>query len=278
MNGREQDGECPSTRVFVWGKTVQNAHPSTGSAIDECFHQEWLDQAVAIARRIRDLRKLYALIEEARLRGDTFRLGDLSQKKLPLRGVYIFLDPSERNFIDDGPRIVRVGTHAVSSGSKSTLKARLRNHLGTLEGSGSNRGSIFRLHVGRAMLVSDGQEHQLPSWGMGQDAPQHTRDTEQLHELRVSSYLKSLEVFVIPIDDPPSKDSMRAAVESQLIALCSENLEPIDKPSLSWLGHSSPMESIVYSGLWNLRDVGRQYMSEGKGSVSTVAKILEKAM
>ena len=241
--------------------------------IETRHHQGWLDQALAMALRIQHLGKLYAMIDQARQHGGTFRLTDLGDQKLPARGVYIFLDPAEQNFMGDAPRIVRIGTHAVSKGSKSSLRNRLRNHLGLSNGSGNHRGSIFRLHVGRAMLEAEGGGERLSSWGLGQAAPAEIRAGEDEHERHVSEYLRRLEVFIVPIDDEPSKDSLRAHVENQLIALCSEEFQTIDKPSPGWLGWRSPMASIVRSGLWNVRDAGRRYKPNGLGSVDYIASL-----
>lgn len=68
----------------------------------------------------------------------------------PDRGVYIILEGD--NGISGGqmPRVVRIGTHAVSQGSKTSLWNRLSTHRGSTGGGGSHRSSIFRLHVGRA--------------------------------------------------------------------------------------------------------------------------------
>ena len=238
--------------------------------IDERYHEAWHQQAFAASKRVSDLRRLYDLIDSARIRGKTFLLGKLSKQELPARGVYVFLDSREPNFDGTSPRIVRIGTHAISEGSKSTLRTRLRNHLGSANGSGSHRGSIFRLHVGRAMLDKENALDQLQSWGSGQDAPAQIRAEEQEHEARVSDYLRRLEVFIVEIEDKPSKHSLRASVERQLIALCSEALQPIDTPTDNWLGLQSPMELIVSSGLWNIRDVGREYDPSGTGSVQEI--------
>lgn len=239
-------------------------------SVDPAFHMDWHRQALAAARRYRDLRRLYKMISDARDSGRTFLLRDLRKQKLPNRGVYIFVDLKERNFNGTPGRIVRIGTHAVSEGAKSTLKSRLRNHLGLGDGTGNHRGSIFRLHVGRALLEKDGIRDQLLSWGDGQHAPSDVRAMERKHEMRVSDYLRELEVYILDIDDIPNKDSLRASVERQLIALCSENFQPIDHASESWLGKYSPMQSIVKSGLWNLRDVGRIYEPSAVGSVDDI--------
>jgi uncharacterized protein DUF6884 len=240
------------------------------TSIEDHLHMEWHKQALVAAKRYRDLKRLYDVISNARQMRRTFLLRDLSKQRLPTRGVYLFLDPIESNFNQVSGRIVRIGTHAVSIGSKATLRSRLRNHLGLGDGSGNHRGSIFRLHVGRALLERDGLAERLPSWGRGQDAPPDVRGVERNHEIRVSDYLRALEVFIIEIDDLPSKNSLRAAVERQLIALCSEAMQPIDRASANWLGRYSPMPAIAQSGLWNLRDVGRKYEPDGIGSVEQI--------
>jgi hypothetical protein len=69
------------------------------------------------------------------------------------RGVYFFFEGGElRSQSGSGGLVVRIGTHAVSVGSKSTLWGRLAQHRGSLSGNGNHRGSIFRLWVGSALL------------------------------------------------------------------------------------------------------------------------------
>jgi hypothetical protein len=285
---RQAVGDAPvallATRRYVEPILAANAqlkHPLEINAplaqLEEHHHQAWLEQAITTACRLRDLQRFYSIIESKRKDGKTFALGALSEQKLPPRGVYVFLDGHEPNFIGTGPRIVRIGTHAISRGSRSTLRGRLRNHLGLSDGGGNHRGSIFRLHVGRALLHANNSAAALETWGSGQDAPREVLAAEAAHERLVTEYLKQLEVFVIPVDDEPSKDSLRAAAEAQLIALLTEGLVNIDVVQSSWLGHRSPMKLIAKSGLWNVRDVGRRYDADAKGSVSQIATICEEA-
>lgn len=101
-----------------------------------------------------DLDHFYSLLERLRKLPHQGRsLGEYTGRvPWPIRGVYFFLEPGEyRTQNSDAPRVVRVGTHAVSVGSKSTLWGRLRAHCGSQSGTGNHRGSIFRLHVGAAM-------------------------------------------------------------------------------------------------------------------------------
>lgn len=230
----------------------------------------WLAEAGRMAARIRDLRLFYGWIDEQRQKGRVFPFRALASQPVPKRGVYVFLDRREPNFLGVQPRIVRIGTHAVSQGSKATLRHRLRNHLGASNEIGNHRGSIFRLHVGRAMLEAGEGHGRLPSWGEGQDAGPEIKAAEADHELAVTRYLQELEVVLIPIDDQPAKSSLRASVEAQLIALCSEAMRTIDSPTPGWLGLRSPVASIRQSGLWNIRGIGGKYDPAGPGSIASI--------
>lgn len=242
--------------------------------VDFRYHEGWLNQALKICARRTDLLRFYDAALVARRQGKLFPFPSLSKTRLPTKGVYVFFDPYESNFRGDPLRIVRIGTHAVSEGSKSTLKTRLRNHLGQSDNSGSHRGSVFRLHVGRAMLTMQDGIEDVPSWGSGQHASRDIRATEIEHERRVSRYMERLEVLIIPADDPSNKHSLRADIERQLIGLCSENFQCVDRPSDSWLGNWSPVDAIRLSGLWNIRDVGSVYEKDARGSVTQILKLL----
>jgi hypothetical protein len=62
----------------------------------------------------------------------------------------------ERSHSGQGPRIVRVGTHALKGGSSTTLWKRLSQHKGQERSRrGNHRGSIFRLIVGTALNADD---------------------------------------------------------------------------------------------------------------------------
>jgi hypothetical protein len=94
--------------------------------------------------------------------------------------MYFFFEPGQLRSTGEEPRVVRGGTHAVSEGSTTTLWTRLRTHRGSLAGrhagGGNHRGSIFRLHVGTALLAKEGLRNQYPSWGQGSSAPKPLRD------------------------------------------------------------------------------------------------------
>jgi hypothetical protein len=188
------------------------------------------------------------------------RLRDLLAEDLPKQGVYFFFDDGERTkFSAAVPRLVRIGTHGVSAGSVATLRNRLRTHLGTRVGAGNHRASVFRLHVGRAIIERDQLQDSYLSWGKGQSAPRTITDLEAPLEVEVSKYIGNLHVLFIPVLDDSGTASMRATIERQFIAMFTENLCAIEDISLTWLGRFSDKSGIRESGLWNIRDVGSEY-------------------
>lgn len=184
----------------------------------------------------------------------------IASKGLPERGVYFLSKPGEMTSDRLGaPRIVRVGTHAVSAGSKATLRSRLKIHLGGRSGLGNHRGSIFRLHVGNAMLRRDGET--LPTWGVGPTAPPELRadpcaqEAEAALERRVSAHIGRMTVLWVSVPDWASPTSLRAVIERNSIALLSNRRSPIKPASEAWLGLSSHREEVRKNLLWNLRHV-----------------------
>lgn len=176
----------------------------------------------------------------------------------PRRGVYFFREPGEfRAGRPNVARVVRVGTHAVSAGSRSTLWSRLRAHRGGADSSGNHRGSIFRLHVGAALLARDGSH--LPTWSVGSSAPKSVRMTEVEHEQRVSAHIGAMTVLWVDVPDEPGPGSARAYIERNAIALLSNYRAPVDPPSAAWLGRYSPRSEIRDCGLWNLNYLDLDY-------------------
>lgn len=217
--------------------------------------------------RLDHLTRLYALLDrQAENTGGPTLLRDLNAKLLPPRGVYFFFEEGElRQDTGNGMRVVRVGTHALGAGSRSTLRQRLGQHLGTRSGSGNHRGSIFRLLVGQA-LVASGRMSACASWGLkGTRADAATaltlesetlRTSEAALERAVSSYIGNMRVVVIDVPDEAGPQSLRGRIERDSIALLS-NMDrlPLDGASLVWLGRNSNRELVVGSGLWNQNHV-----------------------
>lgn len=182
----------------------------------------------------------------------------LVSKHVAKAGVYYFFEESEYTRFHPVARlrVVRIGTHGVSKGSKSQLWQRLRTHRGNDDGSGSHRSSIFRLHVGRAVLIQSAR--QCETWGIGEQAASSTRAAEASIEQEVSTYISSLRVMHLPVLDASSADSDRSYIEMNSIALLTGG-GPIDPPSANWLGNVSPTQSIRDSGMWNVNYVGELY-------------------
>ncbi|VTT85719.1 hypothetical protein DM2_601 [Halorubrum sp. DM2] len=208
-----------------------------------------------------DLDDLYDLLDclEANVGGKR-RLRDCTgYMNWPERGVYFFFTEETRDSTGQ-LRLTRVGTHAVSSGSGTSLWNRLRTHRGanrgSYEGGGNHRGSVFRKHVGRAMIERDGLHDEYPHWGEGSSADRERRLAELDHEHRVSEYIRDLPFLWVAVDDEPGPQSDRAYIERNAIALASNyRKETIDPQSDSWLGRNSPHEKITDSGLWNVDHV-----------------------
>lgn len=213
-----------------------------------------------------DLDRFYRLLGDLEEHvGGTRPLGDCTgYMDWPDRGVYFFFSPDERRTGSDRPRLTRVGTHAVSEGSGTSLWDRLRTHRGanrgTYEGGGNHRGSVFRKRVGEAMLERDGTEVEFPNWGEGSSAGREVRLAELPHERDVSEYLRELPLLWVGIGDEPGPESDRAQIERNAIALASNfQKESIDARSDGWLGRWSPHRAISESGLWNIDHVDEEY-------------------
>ncbi len=180
----------------------------------------------------------------------------------PNRGVYFFYSPGECR-PNGSARVVRIGTHGVSSGSRTTLWKRLSQHRGTkYSGGGNHRGSIFRRHVGAALLNAGVVESQTtPTWGLGSNAPKEVRTNEYPIEVEVSNYIGKLPFTWIEIDDAPSKSSDRSFIERNSIALlsCNTTASYKEPASESWLGHYCPDPTIQNSALWNVKHAKEQY-------------------
>ena len=175
-----------------------------------------------------DLDTFYALLDEVGGRiGGRRRLGDChGRMSWPLRGVYYFFEPSEhRDVVSAQHRIVRVGTHALTSKSRTTLWKRLGQHRGTSDPRGGNhRGSIFRLLVGEALLNRDASIT-VESWGRGSSATSDLRALEREHEIRVSEHLSEMKLLFVDVPDDPGQDSARGIIERNSIALLSSYRE-----------------------------------------------------
>ena len=216
--------------------------------------------------RLDKINHFYEILQDLEDRlGGKRCLGECDGKmKWPRRGVYFFFEIAEKRSGSNFLRVVRVGTHALKENSKTMLWQRLRTHRGSLAGGqaggGNHRGSIFRLHVGTAILRKEGLEKQYPTWGVGSSAPRQVRDLEAPIERKVSQYVRAMPFLWLPVEDPPGPRSQRAYFEKNSIALLSNygklnTGEAIDPPSADWLGSFSKNVKVRQSGLWNHKHV-----------------------
>lgn len=213
--------------------------------------------------RLRDLCRFYRLIEEldGRIGGHRVLSACSGRMGWPRRGVYFFFEKGEqRSDTGEGLRVVRVGTHALSSQSGTKLWQRLSQHRGSAKsGGGNHRGSIFRLLVGDA-LGKQPHARQVETWGQGTSASGEIRGVELEHEQRVSAVIGAMPFLWLEVDDEPGPASLRCHIERNAIALLSNyNKTSLDEPSLGWLGRFSTRTKVRGSGLWNQNHVDETY-------------------
>jgi len=222
--------------------------------------------------RLENLKVFYRYLEEISRRYASPRnLNDKNwQAGLPKRGVYFFFEEGEERYDSGkGHRVVRVGTHATILNAKSTLKQRLGHHRGTGISSpagGNHRGSVFRKHVGRALIQKRGMgKEMLGSWDGDKPMGKYANEQELDIEIEVSKIIWNMPFLVLPILDPPGQHTERSLIEMGSISLLSNFQKPdsnLDAPSPTWLGLSHPNAKIRESGLWNVIGVDRELTSE----------------
>ena len=214
------------------------------------------------ARHIEHLQRFYDCLENLENRiGSSRTLSACSSRMAwPERGVYFFMEPGEtRSDSGRGLRIVRVGTHALKPGAKSTLWQRLAQHRGTAAGGGNHRTSIFRLIVGTALLSHEG--FVCPSWNDARVSPgERNEASERDVEQAVSTVIGRMPFLWLAVPDEPGPNSLRGFIERNAIALLSNRSRtPLDPPSPNWLGHHCDRRKVRTSGLWNSKHVDEPY-------------------
>ena len=191
-----------------------------------------------------DLNKFYELINKL----EKFEFIDefLKSEQKYSKGVYFFFDPAEK--INNGyNRIIRVGSHGLSGKSNSTLKGRLRQHKGFLNGGGNRRVSVFRRHVGNAIIKKENFDEKEVQ--------------DEVLEKMISDYINSLPLAVLLFEDDADKRRIFEKNSIRILSNCSENFNK------DWLGSFSIDEKISKSGLWNIQHVNinnEKYNNETK--------------
>ncbi|MFB6101725.1 MAG: hypothetical protein ABEJ73_04095 [Haloplanus sp.] len=219
-----------------------------------------------------DLDRFYRLLDDlARRVGGPRKLKHCTgYMDWPDRGVYFFLEPGETRAASDRLRVTRVGTHAVSAGSGTSLWDRLKQHYGTGSGSadhphgGNHRGSVYRKRIGEAIIEKHALHDDYPDWDARWSDIERdraaVRDEEYILERRVSAYVREQPFLWVAVDDEPGPDSDRAVLERNVIALLSNDGAPtVDPRADDWLGRHSRSRAIRTAGLWNVNHADEGY-------------------
>lgn len=214
-------------------------------------------------RRRDDIKTFYLLMDDLaeRTNGPRYLSNCSGRDNWPERGVYFFFENGElRTDSGNGLRVVRVGTHCISKNSKTRFWTRLSQHRGLQNGGGNHRGSIFRQVVGEALGKVYPEIHTDTWLDIGASIPL-VKEAEYPLECRVSDYIRNMPFLWVTIGDPASKNSRRAYIERNTIALLSNHakIDIVDVHSQFWLGQHSSNKDIRSSGLWNSRHVNETY-------------------
>lgn len=218
-------------------------------------------------QRLHDVQRFYGILDrlEIAVTGKQ-TLGTCNGRMgWPNGGVYFFFEPGEyRSTSGSGARVVRVGTHGLVMGGKQTFWKRLSNHQGSMKsGGGNHRGSVFRLHVGSALINKGGWPDDIAkSWEGDRKGNPDIRRLDEPLEKAVSVHIRSMPFLWLAINDQYGPDSLRGLIEWNCIALLSNYNFPdsrIDPPGENWLGHWSQREVIRRSGLWNVNYIRERY-------------------
>lgn len=227
-------------------------------------------------QRREDIIRFYELLEEleTKLGGKRLLASVHGRMDWPRRGVYFFFEDGEyRTTSGEGHRVVRIGTHGLKRGAKGTLWRRLRQHRGPIKGAqpggGNHRGSVFRLHVGIALINKhQWNERGVDTWSSGSSAAKEVRDAEYRIEKAVSDHIRKMPFLWLEVDDPAGPNSLRGYIEKNAIALLSnfpfvstpkEKTHCVDPPSDERLGRWAKNERVAKSGLWNSNHVDEDY-------------------
>lgn len=230
--------------------------------------------------RLNHIEQFYELLELLVEKVGGYRTLEIchGRMKWPRRGVYFFFElGEERTTSGIGPRVVRVGTHALKRGGKATLWTRLRQHKGNQNtGEGNHRGSVFRKHFGSALIERDNWKgEEAETWGVGSTASREVRQKELPLEQAVSQHIRKMPFLWLKVDDEPGPESLRGYIERNTIALLSNSRTnaPIDPPSKNWLGFNTKRKEIKQSGLWNVKHTDDEYDLQ---FLTIFAKIIEE--
>ncbi len=151
---------------------------------------------------------------------------------IPLNGIYLFYEKGEK--INGKPRIVRVGINT----EDGNFKKRIHSHY-----KGSHKNSVFRKHVGYAILGQEGVNDKIRNEWYNEKGKFKDMEHNVDRYFNGSFTYKTIEI---------AQKNLRSQIEQQWIQLLS--FHPKNKPSKTWLGKYGK-EPISSSGLWNINHV-----------------------
>lgn len=262
---------CKDKLIFLtnpsYSELLQNENRETRTELffpflnkSSDYRENWLHHSQPSSKRVKHISELYNILSDlSNANCGNIQFNEFnSLNKFPKQGLYFFFESDQnRSYLSSEKRVVRVGTHGVSKGSKSLLWTRLRTHRGTGEGSGNHRSSIFRLHVGSAIIKKMGLD--CPTWGKGQSASKEIREKEAGIESLVSEFLRKMSFSWLNIPGEASAMNDRAYIEQNVIALLSGPIGPLDVGSNGWLGYFASHPAVSQSSLWNVNHVNQKY-------------------
>jgi hypothetical protein len=213
------------------------------------------------ARRQQHTDRFYSLLDALaeRVGGARLLLDCSAASGWPQHGVYFFFQDGETRTGGSRPRVVRVGTHALTATSRTTLWSRLAQHRGhisaTNPGGGSQRGSVFRRHVGNALLASGAWPSEIAQSWPNNHVTSQQRQAERPLEVAVTAQIGAMPLLWLDVPDR----ARRHTIEANAIALLSRRTGGVDPPSAGWLGLHAANSKVRSSGLWNSNHVDDHY-------------------
>lgn len=175
-------------------------------------------------------------------------------KAVPNDGIYFWYEAGEA-CQGQTQRITRVGTHR----GAHRLRDRIKLHY-----DGDRDVSVFRCHVGGALMNRDGEpESEVQGWYKARRSPVFSHQRFQQYEHRVDTEIERGTYRVLTVEDRAE----RLELEEKLIALISQ-CEHCN-PSPAWLGNHGYRVEIRKSGLWNVRHV----FSENEFQAGNLARL-----
>ena len=224
--------------------------------------------------------EFYRLLDElAERTGGPRQLRDCTGRQgWPECGVYFFFEDDEVR-ADGGNRVVRVGTHALNDTDDTMLWTRLRQHRGPLAGrypgGGNHRASVFRRHVGSALIGRRNYPDEVMSSWLDRDRIPEQRDAREPEiEREVSRCIRAMPFLWLDVPGRPDPITGRGYIERNSIGLLSCLTGGIDQPSSGWLGHDARNSKVRGSGLWNHDHVDDGY---DPGFLVTLAQLVRHA-